>query len=56
MIPHQQSHYSRESTALNYFSNPELNLKIMCEQFLDFYAAVTQDTHIPIDESTYNKF
>lgn len=50
-MPHRESHYKRETTALNYFSNPELNLQIMFDLFCDFYKSVTQE----VEEIPQNK-
>lgn len=55
-LPHRGSHYSHESTSLNYFKNPELNLKILYDLFLDYHASVTGDLNAPIAFSTYEKF
>lgn len=35
-IHHQESHYSRESSSLFYFVNPELNLTSLYYQFLNY--------------------
>lgn len=55
-IPHQRSQYTRESTTLNYFCNPELNLTTLYYLFLEYYTSVTGNLEIPLRESTYSKF
>lgn len=54
--PHSQSHYGLEHTKLNYFKDPTITLHSLYYSFVDFYASVTGDTVIPIDESTYSKY
>jgi hypothetical protein len=40
-LPHKASHYCRETTSLNYFSNPELTLADLFLLFEDFYCSIT---------------
>ncbi|XP_033218330.1 uncharacterized protein LOC117173797 [Belonocnema kinseyi] len=54
-MPHHQSHYSRESTSLNYIINPEINLHKMYEEFLEFYVTTT-GSELAFHENTYSNF
>lgn len=56
LIPHSQSHYSAEKSKLHYFDDPELNLNILYELFLDYYTSVTGDYSSPISISSYSKY
>ena len=57
-MAHQKSHYLRESTKLNYFTNTELNLAKLYSEFCDYYISVTQDLDEKnlIPETTYAKY
>ena len=58
IMAHQESHFSRESTKLNYFTNTELNLEKLYSKVCDYYISVTQDLDEKniIDENTYAKY
>jgi hypothetical protein len=40
-LPHSTSHYSYSRTQRKYFSNPQLNMRILWETFIDYYEAVS---------------
>lgn len=54
-MPHQKSHYCRESTSLNYILDPEISMTKMHSEFLKYYTQKTGKTLI-LDESTYRKY
>lgn len=55
-IPHHESHYSREKTKLNYFDDSSITLRGMYRAFIEYYGAITGETDVPIDLSTYANY
>lgn len=55
-LPHSESHYSREDAKLMYFNDSSITLTSLYKMFLDYHAAVTHTTMIPIGESAYSKY
>lgn len=55
-LPSSTSRYGLEVLKLNYFDDPSLNLRILYELFLDYYAAITNHINIPIEKKTYEVY
>lgn len=56
LLPHSQSHYKHETSNLNYFDHPDLDLKKLYNLFLEYYTSVTQNSDPPISEETYSNY
>lgn len=55
-LPHSSVCYKNGEVKLNYFNSAELNLKRLYESFLDYYAAITEESEIPLNLSTYSYY
>ncbi|KAL1493739.1 hypothetical protein ABEB36_009433 [Hypothenemus hampei] len=52
-LSHNESHYSREDSKLNYFKDQSLTLNKLHTLFIDYYKEKTKNNKIPIKNSTY---
>ncbi|XP_051155111.1 uncharacterized protein LOC127277781 [Leptopilina boulardi] len=55
-LPHSSVCYKTGEVKINYFDDPALNLKRLYESFLDYYAAITENSEIPLNLSTYSYY
>ena len=56
LIPHSESHYSRECTKLLYFDHSDLTMCKLYDLFIEYHTVKTGDSNPPLKKSTYFKY